>query len=166
MHAVGAYLRTLREGQRIPRQKLAEQFNTSLSNITRIEDGEQETRGSLLFALVRALHGNPLDIEDLLSRETVTVEDARNLARRRLYEPALAVNLPAPEVMTDDEIGTELAVIEELKTQLVHNPDVVDQVRDFIRFLIGQKRPAGGGGGVPVSRRSRVPAKFGRQRHK
>jgi transcriptional regulator with XRE-family HTH domain len=80
--ATGSYLKRLREEARISRLALSKQVGTSDSQIIRIEQG-QETRGSLLAMMVKALNASPDDIIDLLASMDYTQEDG--LQRAELW---------------------------------------------------------------------------------
>ncbi len=84
MLAVGAYLQTLRKAHGFSRAEVAHQVGTHESQIVRIESGEQDSRGSLLFALIRALKGSPEDVDFLILDKRATKENAESLAKQRL----------------------------------------------------------------------------------
>lgn len=87
MRAVGAYLGTLREGRKISRQALAASVGTSVSQLFRIEEEGQETRGSLLIAIVAALRGKLDDVMTLMLDKNATAEDGARAAHKALSEP-------------------------------------------------------------------------------
>lgn len=66
LQAAGAYLQRLREEAHITRHALAKKVSTSDSQIIRIEQGDQETRFSLLASIIRTLDANANDVIDLL----------------------------------------------------------------------------------------------------
>lgn len=80
MKAAGTYLRMLREAERIGRGALARQLHTDDSQIERIEKGQIDTRGSLLFAFIRAVRGNAEHVMTLLLDAAATEADGRALA--------------------------------------------------------------------------------------
>lgn len=81
--ALGAYLTALRKLNRLSRAKVAELVGTVDPQILRIEKGDQETRGSLLFKILRAVNGDNEDAEQIFTRTDMTVEEAQALARAR-----------------------------------------------------------------------------------
>lgn len=83
MRSSGLYLRVLREAQGISRRELARQLGVDHSQIERIERGVTDTRGSLLLAMVRALHGDANDVADLITGDDDD-ERARRMAAVRL----------------------------------------------------------------------------------
>lgn len=82
--AAGAYLRALRERQGTSRAKVAALTGTHESQIERIERGDQDSRASLLFAIVDAVGGKYEDIAQLFRDQSLSVEDGRQLAERRM----------------------------------------------------------------------------------
>lgn len=76
LQAAGAYLQRLREEARISRHGLAKRAKTSDSQIIRIEQGEQETRFSLIALIIRELDANPSDVIELMLSENATIEEA------------------------------------------------------------------------------------------
>jgi transcriptional regulator with XRE-family HTH domain len=86
MKAVGSYLRALREAGRIGRGALARELGTDDSQIERIEKGQIDTRGSLLFAFIHAVRGNAEHIMQLLLADAASEEEGRALAEVWLAE--------------------------------------------------------------------------------
>lgn len=90
--SAGMYLRVLRERQKLTREQLVERIkqdsneSITLSDVSlwSIEDGRQEPKGRLLFALIDALKANFEDISRLILDDSSTVDDARRLAEHRL----------------------------------------------------------------------------------
>ena len=80
MEAVGAYLRTLREAQHLSRAAVAAQIETHESQLVRIEAGDQDSRGSLLLALVAAVQGRVADVQRLILDKSATESDGRAAA--------------------------------------------------------------------------------------
>ena len=80
MIATGSYIRTLREAHKLTRAEVAKQTGTSEIQLVRIEKGEQETRGSLLMALIRSVKGNLEHVARLILDDQATVEDGQRLA--------------------------------------------------------------------------------------
>lgn len=118
MKAVGSYLRILREAERIGRGALAQQINTDDSQIERIEKGKIDTRGSLLFAFIRAVRGNAEHVMVLLLDEAATEADGQVLAKSWLR-----VMLAGPEAL--DERRRRL---QDLVDELLANPHLLDQL--------------------------------------
>lgn len=118
MKAAGSYLRVLREAERIGRGALARQLNTDDSQIERIEKGQIDTRGSLLFAFIRAVRGNAEHVMTLLLDEAATEADGRALA-----EAWLRVVPADPEAQ--DERRRRL---QHLADDLLANPRMLDQL--------------------------------------
>lgn len=118
MKAVGSYLWILREAERIGRGALAQQLHTDDSQIERIEKGKIDTRGSLLFAFIRAVRGNVEHVMALLLDEAATEADGRELAKAWLRV------MPAdPEAL--DERRRRL---QDLVDELLANPHLLDQL--------------------------------------
>lgn len=84
--AVGAYLQTYRDARGYSRVRLAALVGTSEAQIVRIEQGEQDTRGSLLLAIVRALGASADVVTDLILSEGDSAEIGRATAQRWLAE--------------------------------------------------------------------------------
>ena len=85
MVAAGAYLRTLREMHGMTREDVAGEARTSISQLVRIEAGEQETRGSLLLRLVAAVRGDAQHLADLLLCPNATAVEGEHKARTGLF---------------------------------------------------------------------------------
>lgn len=93
--AAGAYIKELREAKKWSRARVVQELrtyalagdtDTSESQLLRIERGEQETRGTLLVALVRALKGSLDHLADLLLDSDATVADGERVAQLWLEE--------------------------------------------------------------------------------
>jgi len=82
--AAGAYLRHLREARRLGRPSVANMILTSENQIKRIENGEVDSRGSLLLAFCHAVNGNAADLEHLMSNLQTTPVEGRKLAQEWL----------------------------------------------------------------------------------
>lgn len=80
--AVGAYIRALREANRLGQQVFAASLDTSKSLLDLIEKGKIDTRGSLLIHMLLQLHGSPADLVELMANPDATPEDGRQLAER------------------------------------------------------------------------------------
>lgn len=84
MIAIGTYIRTLREAKRMSRGDLGSRVNTSVSQLVRLENGEQDTRSVLLAAIVKEVEGDFRDVSELLLNEQATAEDGKSMARERI----------------------------------------------------------------------------------
>ena len=82
--AAGAYLWALRFARHLSRRDVAVYFNTSDSQIERIERGENDTRGSMLFGFLQLVKGSPTHLMQLLLDTDATQEDGRRLAEEWL----------------------------------------------------------------------------------
>lgn len=114
MIAAGAYLRTLREQLGLPREKVAALAGTNGSQLVRIESGEQETRGSLLAALIRAVKGNADQVMDLILDESATAEDGQRLALSWFTGEELAEIHAVADAIPDHKRQEALAILQEL----------------------------------------------------
>lgn len=123
LQAAGAYLQRLREEAKISRHALAKMVKTSDSQIIRIEQGEQETRFSLLALIIRAVNAKADDVIDLLLSLDNTVIDGRQRAEHWIEQRRLKADrnvLPHPDVLnllerlTDYELGRWVALGERL----------------------------------------------------
>jgi transcriptional regulator with XRE-family HTH domain len=124
LQAAGAYIQRLREEARITRHALAKRVNTSDSQVIRIEQGEQETRFSLLALIIRAVDANADDIIDLLLLPDNTSSDGILRADQWIQQRKPKKNgtlEPHPDVLsllsrlTDYELGRWVALGERLK---------------------------------------------------
>src|SRR5579859_577154 len=79
-HAVGAYLRVLREARDIGRVALAQELGSGASQIEQLEKGVHTPRGPFLFAVVHAVHGNLEHVAQLMLDPDATVETGQQLA--------------------------------------------------------------------------------------
>lgn len=119
--AVGAYFLRLREEARLSRLALARQIGTGDAQLLRIENGEQETRGSLIAALTHALDASPQDVLELYLLPNDTLEDGRKRAEQliasRLRPGRSEVHpdvLHLVEQMTEYELGRWVALGERM----------------------------------------------------
>lgn len=100
MKAVGAYLHTLREHHDLTLTEIAKKLKTSSSLIFRVEQGQGETRGSILLGFTRLVEGSPDDIANLLLNPNASVEDGQTFAVRRVNQ--LASLAPEPTSVHPD----------------------------------------------------------------
>lgn len=82
--AVGAYLRYLREAKGLHAIDVAEKIGTNQTQVWRIEHWKSDTRGTLLFKLIRAVGGDANDVDLLINNPNATQTDGEILARLRL----------------------------------------------------------------------------------
>lgn len=133
--SAGMYLRVLRERQKMTREQLVDRIRehshdtVKVSDVSlwSIEDGRQEPKGRLLFALIEAVQGNHDDVSRLLLDNSSTVEDARQLAEMR-YQQVL--NREVGRVVngfTEDELGR-------VREELAADPHFLDAIaREVLR---------------------------------
>lgn len=101
--AVGTYLRTLREARRLTREALADMVGTSVSQLVRIEAGEQDTRGSLLARIIAAVRGSAADVQSLLINPDASESDGQRLAQATL-DGVRAAGLTADELQSPEDV--------------------------------------------------------------
>jgi transcriptional regulator with XRE-family HTH domain len=126
--AVGAYFRTLRKSHNLSIQQVAERIETSVSQVSRIETGEQEIRGSLLFAFARVVKANLDDIASLLLDRDATMEDGERLAREWL---GVEGEKKMRGFFADPELESTIAAIIELRD----NPLKMAKLQGFLESL-------------------------------
>lgn len=110
--AVGTYLRTLREARRLTRESLADLVGTSVSQLVRIEAGEQDTRGSLLARIIAAVRGSAADVHALLINPEATEADGQRLAEVAL-ETMQAAGLSADEFQSPEDVDAFMRFLRE-----------------------------------------------------
>lgn len=98
--AVGTYLRALRETQRVTRNVLAQNLNTSVSLIESIERGQTDTRGSLLLQIVHTLQGSPEQLLALMINPDATLEEGRKFAEAWIKSGRISKQAFSGEVAT------------------------------------------------------------------
>lgn len=132
--SAGMYLRVLRERQKLTRDQLVERVKTNsneavkLSDVSlwSIEDGRQEPKGRLLFALIEALSASYEDISRLILDDSLTVDDARELAERRLSEERRAQVIdPIVSEFVNGFTPDELA---QVRDELANDPAFLDTI--------------------------------------
>ena len=82
--AVGAYLRYLRETKGLQAIDVAEKIGTNQTQVWRIENWKSDTRGTLLFKLIKAVGGDVNDVDLLINNPDATQADGETLAKLRL----------------------------------------------------------------------------------
>jgi transcriptional regulator with XRE-family HTH domain len=133
--AAGAYIRTLRETRQLTRAKLAALTGTNIAQIERIERGEQETRGSLLIAIVQAIQGNLEQIGQLLLSDTATADDGQQLARAWLtQEEQRQIDQFAAQI-PNSQIAAVNAYIEQLQA----DPGAIFRLRGYLERMIEER---------------------------
>lgn len=80
MKATGAYFRHLREHLGLSQAEVARRAGASSSQIYRIEEGQGETRATLVAAVAQVLNARPEDVISLLADNTATIEAGQKLA--------------------------------------------------------------------------------------
>ncbi len=114
MQAVGAYIATLREARGINPTALGRLVGTSASQISRIEQGAQDPRASLLFAIIDAVQGRYEDVQRLLSTDA-DVHAGHQLAEALLTD----AEHERIDAVLDTIADTELvAIIQEMRKDL------------------------------------------------
>lgn len=83
--AVGSYLKFLRNKRGMTLQQVADASDTSVSQISRIEGGEQETRGSVLLAFTRTVGGSPYDVTQLMLDKDAGADAGEEAAKSWLH---------------------------------------------------------------------------------
>lgn len=79
--AAGAYLEYLRKDKKISRQALAKHFETSRSQIERIEWGQQGTRGPMWFQVAEYLEASIIHLGRLLSKPGAPKQEGVDTAK-------------------------------------------------------------------------------------
>lgn len=133
--AAGAYLRTLREARHYSRARLASAAGTHPSQIERIEKGEQDSRGSLLFAIVQALQGSVEQVGLLILDESATAEDGMRLAQVWLSQEAQKELSGFAASIPDEHIA---AVVEQIE-RLQANPEALFRLRGYVERLVEEQ---------------------------
>src|SRR5579859_5078341 len=94
MHALGAYLRVLREAHSLSRSAVEREVNIDDTQIDRIEKGVSIPRGPFLFALIGVVHGNLQQASQLFLDPDATVITGEQLARSWLAQQEAEAALP------------------------------------------------------------------------
>lgn len=125
VEAAGAYLKRLRKASDLTLQEIADAAGTSISQISRIETGDGNTRGQLLLHYTRIVDGDTDEVTNLLLDPDATVEQGKALAERRLrrgFTPEeRGERSPEDDPETDallDEIEQELKFSNQAKVVL------------------------------------------------
>jgi transcriptional regulator with XRE-family HTH domain len=83
----GLYLRIVREARKLSRDEVAKAAGTSTSQIERLENGKQDTRSTVMLALIDTIQANWKDVTFLQRHPTATDADARHRAAAWLRVP-------------------------------------------------------------------------------
>lgn len=102
MVAAGAYLESLRLASKKSRADVAKAIGTSESQVQRIEAGEIDTRGSLLFGFARFVKANISHLAKLLLDDAASEAEAARMAE-------------LAQSMTDEELDEAIALFEQLR---------------------------------------------------
>src|SRR5579859_5247350 len=116
-HAVGAYLRVLREARGMGRVALAQELGVNPGQIEQLEKAVHTPRGPFLFAVARAVHGNLEHVDQLMLDTEATVEMGQQLARAWLAQQREQETQPelwqqAQELLA--QLGSDLYLLERL----------------------------------------------------
>lgn len=125
-------MRVLRVGQRLSRTKLAQQLNTDDSQIERIEKGQIDTRSSLLFAVICAVHGSPDHVMKLILSDTADEADGRACAEAHLQSQAAH----------SKGLDERERLVQQLVDQVLSEPRIVDQLLGYSDRLREELREA------------------------
>lgn len=135
LKAAGAYIWYLREQYDLSREEVAAAAGTSDVQIMRIEKGEIDTRGSLLFAVIRIVRGNADDVSQLMHSPNATLTDGRQLAAEWMKQ--------TDELRSETEIEDELAELREIRENLAQQPtffqEVLHEAVNYIRFRVSER---------------------------
>ena len=144
MIAVGAYLRTLREARNLTREAVADAVNTSVSQLVRIENGEQDTRGSLLFRIVATVRGDVEQVNRLMLSETATPDEGREQALVALHN-AIEESGARPHLQTPEDVAELMRLFEEELTvmRVEDRRSLSDQLRGFLAGFRSARRRSG-----------------------
>jgi len=141
MQAVGAYIATLREARGINPTALGRLVGTSASQISRIEQGSQDPRASLLFAIIDAVQGRYDDVQRLLLTDA-DVNTGHQLAEALLTD---AEN-ERIDVVIDNVADAELvAIIREMREDLSWLEQQIGERTGVGRFRPKSRRRRRGG---------------------
>jgi transcriptional regulator with XRE-family HTH domain len=84
IQAVGSYFRRLREAKGLSVTQVAAALDTVERQIRIIENGERDTRGSMLVNMCHYLEGNIYQVAYLMMSADATPEEGRQLAEEWL----------------------------------------------------------------------------------
>lgn len=121
MTALGAYLRTLRIGQRMTQTLAAELAGINVSTLHRIEKGESEPGGENVLNLVSVVRGSYEDARRLWSDRSADEDAGRETAEQRLGHANFAKLEELHAVLGDERLV-------DLVAMLAANPDKVDAI--------------------------------------
>lgn len=124
MEALGVYIRTLREGRRMPRTGTADFVGVDATTLWRVEEGKQEPGGSLILNLLSVLRGDYEDARRLLGDKNATGDDARVLAQQRLGSHSI------PAAAAEFANGFTADELDAIRQQLASDPAWLDTILD------------------------------------
>jgi transcriptional regulator with XRE-family HTH domain len=140
--AVGAYIRTLREARRLTRDAVAELVNTSVSQLVRIEAGEQDTRSTLLARIIAAVGGSASHVQKLIVDGNATEEDGKRLAHTAIKTLEDVGALPE-DFSTPEDVSQFIIFLREQLSDLP--PEDRRRLEDTVRgVLLGYSLPKSG----------------------
>lgn len=126
--AAGAYLRRLRQARGLTIERVAELSQTSVSQISRIETGGQNTRAPLMFRVARTLRASLEDLETLLLGDE-TAEEAVRRAELLLSHESQELISHLVESVSDDQRDSFQQVLESL------SPEKIQELIRYGRYL-------------------------------
>lgn len=136
MEAVGEYIKTLREEQRLTQGQVIESLAESLgrrpvdpTTLWRWETGQRLPRGDTLNGLVRVLGGNIADVADLSNDPTATASQGHDRAIRWLRHDQHERIDEIIETTPPEELD---GIIEELRREYQRNPSLLSHLRTFL----------------------------------
>lgn len=129
MIAVGAYIRVLREGRGLSRAELASAIGTHESQLYRIEKGDQDSRGSLLFTIIKELRGDIQDVYRLMTAANASADEGRQLADR-----------VQDQLRQAESEGERHQVLQRLIADMEANPQKLDQLIGYGARLLEEDR--------------------------
>jgi transcriptional regulator with XRE-family HTH domain len=118
--AGGMYLRTLRERRGLSREDIAHELGTDKTQVQRIENGTNDTRGSLLLGFVRAVQGDFGQLADLILNDDATIEDGRQLAEQWLDQQQRGLIQQRVDALPDEDLDLALQIIRQIRSRVVH----------------------------------------------
>lgn len=133
MFGGAAYLRRLRERQKISRAKLASTVGTTENTIWRVETNLQEPGGVMLLEIVQALGANWQDLYELVrdkasSEEGIARADLWLAQSARLHEPGYSI-VPISDQLT--------VLFETLRVEQATNPNpALERLLEAMGWLV------------------------------
>jgi len=138
-HAVGAYLRVLREARGMGRLTLAKKIGIGTTQIEQLEKAVHTPRGPFLFAVAHAVQGNLEHVDQLMLDPDATAEAGRQLAHEWLVQQRQQAAQPALWQQA-----------EEILAQVRHDPSIMDRLLGYAECLLEEEAaPAAESGSRP-----------------